>query len=105
MPTEVPEDRDQNVEACKPMRDKYWSELDDSGKIERMRSVIKDQKREIQRLLASVDALLKHRHDAQTGKMTLPFPEYIGDPFSEWIPRRAVVEAATQAIKKDDVYF
>jgi len=100
MPTEL-----HDTETTGPAREKYWSELTDSAKIERMREIVKTQKRKMDELRTSIDALLKHGHNNQTGKMTLPFPEYIGDPYSEWVPRTTVVAAAREAISKDDVYF
>ena len=43
-------------------REKYWSELLDAEKIERMRSIIKQHSETIQFLTGQLETLLRHRH-------------------------------------------
>ena len=43
-------------------REKYWSELTDQEKIERMRKIVKQGQREQQELRNFIEALLGHAH-------------------------------------------
>ena len=43
-------------------REKYWSEAEDSEKIERMRGIVKQQANDIRRLSSIVDKLQAHGH-------------------------------------------
>jgi len=54
----------------KASREKYWDELDDSGKIERMRSIVKAQDRVIARMADYLDLLVEHQH--HEGKLVTP---------------------------------
>lgn len=45
-------------------REKYWNELLDSEKIERMRGIVLQQGRELALLRKAVDMLVTHTHDA-----------------------------------------
>jgi len=54
----------------KASREKHWDELDDLGKIERLRSVVKDQQRVIARMANYIDLLINHEH--LDGKMVQP---------------------------------
>lgn len=47
---------------CKPMRQKYWSELDGQEKVERMREQVKYLQEDIRRLSVLVDKLRGHSH-------------------------------------------
>ena len=49
-------------ETMKEAREKYWSELDSDGKIERMRRIVRNQGREIDELKEKVRKLRKHTH-------------------------------------------
>ena len=45
-----------------PGREKYWVELDDAGKIERLRNVIKEHERAISKIADVLDRLISHEH-------------------------------------------
>jgi len=45
------------------MRDKYWSEIGDTGKIERLRVELKRSQSVVRTLQKQVNDLLSHRHD------------------------------------------
>lgn len=49
---------------AKAVREKYWDELDDKGKIERMRDIVKDMKRDLEVIKTSVQYLNEHQHIA-----------------------------------------
>jgi len=46
----------------RPKREKYWDELDDAGKIERLRQIIKGQENVISKMAAFLDQLISHEH-------------------------------------------
>lgn len=50
-------------EKARAYREKYWNELLDREKIERMREVVLQQGRELALLRAAADLLIKHTHD------------------------------------------
>jgi len=52
----------QNKSEDKPMREKYWDELDDSGKINRLHRVVKDQEIVIIKMAGYLTELTKHSH-------------------------------------------
>lgn len=60
-----------------PMREKHWDELDDPGRIERLRQVIKDQERLIRGMAEYLNLLIGHEH--LDGKMV----KQISPPNSE----------------------
>ena len=60
-----------NQDQCKAMREKYWGELDDQGKIERLRQEVKHLKSQNRELMAGMEQLLKHTHD-HSGKPVIP---------------------------------
>lgn len=74
-------------------REKYWSELTEAEKVERMRSEVKRMSYAVMRLNRAVDNLLNHTH---VGEMVyMPLRERYGD-----------VEAESPSIRnKDEVYF
>lgn len=43
-------------------REKYWSEIDGSEKVERLRQIVKQQQGELRRLSGLVDMLANHEH-------------------------------------------
>ena len=45
-----------------PSREKYWNELDDAGKIERLRNIIKNQETAISKIADVLDRLISHEH-------------------------------------------
>jgi len=63
-------------------REKYWDELDDSGKIERLRGIVKEQQRFIEKMVKYFDKLIDHDH--LNGKMIArirhPNEESYGSP-------------------------
>jgi len=46
-----------------PTEEKYWNELKDSEKIERMRLVVKELNREIKEVKAGIRELYRHNHN------------------------------------------
>ncbi len=52
-------------------REKYWSELDDKEKIERLRQIVKQHQNELRRLSASVEVLMNHEH-GKSGQILSP---------------------------------
>jgi hypothetical protein len=52
-------------------REKYWDELDDKDKIERMRRIVKAQSREVQELQDTIRKLRNHLHYTGTGKIVV----------------------------------
>jgi len=83
-----------NEEACKLMREKYWSELDDSEKITRTREVVKQQGEALANIRKQLCDLREHSH--AEGKMVVPLDNRQGR--SEGIYR-------PPAGKEDDVRF
>ena len=55
------------VESAKVSREKHWEELDDEGKIARLRQVIKNQETLITRMANYLSELVEHEH--MDGKM------------------------------------
>ena len=49
-------------EGCKAQREKYWSEKDDTGKIDELKRELQRTQRQVQELCACVKALLQHEH-------------------------------------------
>ena len=47
---------------AKASREAYWSELDDSGKIERLRIIMKEQQNLISRMAEYLYQLVEHKH-------------------------------------------
>jgi hypothetical protein len=52
-----------DCDAAKPCREKYWEELTDSEKIERMRGVIKSYRDEVSRMQSVIRKLTRHKHN------------------------------------------
>ena len=63
-------------EELKASREKYWEELDDSGKIERLREVIKQQSRSLENATKIVEKLRNHSHSESGRIMVFAFREY-----------------------------
>ena len=61
------------TEEMKPMREKYWAELSDSEKIERMRYVVKSIKKRTERLSTDTHKLKCHLH--LDGNLVVPFED------------------------------
>lgn len=74
-------------------REPYWEELDNKGKIERMRERIKNLEHLTEDLHSVVIKLEKHCHD-KNGKLLLPFQRELDIPL---VPRGFH--------KKNDKYF
>ena len=58
----------------KTSREKHWRELSDPGKIERLRQVIKEQERLINRITEYLNKLIDHKHLAGTIVQTIRQP-------------------------------
>ena len=58
------------IESSGTQREKHWEELDDSGKIARLRKVIKQQEAFISRMAGYLDKLITHQH--VDGKLMQP---------------------------------
>jgi hypothetical protein len=72
-----------------------WSELDDSLRIERMRSIVKRQGRAIERMERTISSLRHHQHTA-SGDIVVPLGgEYYGE----------AEESSGLQEGKDEVYF
>ncbi len=75
------EDARDNAETAKHKRPKYWPELNESEKLERMREVVKHQDNRIARLNQQLDSLFRklrqHTHTAN-GYTVLPI-DFISD--------------------------
>ena len=56
----------------KESREKYWSELNQDEKIERMRRIVKNQGREVEELKEKVRKLRKHSH-MNNGEIVVKF--------------------------------
>jgi len=52
-----------NDEKCLPKRDKYWLEINDSEKIERMRNEVKILQNIVKKQTNFINKLLKHSHN------------------------------------------
>jgi len=78
-----------------PCRDKHWSELTDSEKLERLRKVIKQREWVIESLQKQVEDLLRHSHDV-LGCVTVR----IDNPVLSGYRNRALTER-----QGDDTYF
>lgn len=51
-----------NEDQCQPMRMKYWKELDEAEKVERMRDIVRSLRAEINRQTRIIDQLATHQH-------------------------------------------
>ncbi len=80
---------------CKTSREKYWSELDEKGKIERMREELKRCVRRCDELEADVLQLKRHKHTADGAVVVSAFDAYATTGF----PRSPRPSAG------DDIYF
>jgi len=58
-------------ECCKVAREMYWSEIDDTEKIRRMRSEIKNLQRKVKKLNKLFDRLSIHSH-LSNGEIVIP---------------------------------
>ena len=58
-------------------REKYWSELDDTGKCERLRQQVKNQQQAIDLLHESVSKLIVHLH--RKTQIVIPIDAPFGD--------------------------
>ena len=79
---------------CLPCREKYWIELSDSEKIERMREIVKSQKRIIERMDVCLAKLEKHYH--QNYQILIRYDHDSNTTMHSYTPRR---------IPLDDNYF
>ncbi len=56
-------------------RDKYWSELDDAGKIERMHGVVLSLRSQLDQSQQELHSLRQHQHAAD-GALMVPLQEF-----------------------------
>jgi len=63
----------------RPQREKYWEELNDKEKTERMHLVVKQLMRQVEELIDTNRKLMNHIHTPD-GKMAVPFGNYGGNP-------------------------
>lgn len=77
---------------CVPQREKYWSELDDAGRTERLRIVVRQIMRQMDSSKASIrrlkDAIEVHEHSVYSGKPVLHVETYDRSQCDEARPRR-----------------
>ena len=80
-------------EQCNSIREKYWSEINEIEKIERMRREVKRHFRQLNELREQIRKLKRHRHNQPDGEIFIPmnYGEY------DEIPR--------PERSGDDVYF
>lgn len=76
-----------------PRREKYWRELTDAEKIERMRGMVLDLQRSLQMAHRMLAQFGRHQH-SPVGEMLVEYDRYGSDCVGEG-PRR----------RDDDVYF
>ncbi len=84
----------ESVAACQPMREKYWAELDDPQKVERLRQVFRTLVKEIAQIKVDVSELKEasrtHEHLSFTGKPTVYVSvgsgpsEFVGGRLARW---------------------
>lgn len=55
-------DGDTAAKSCRPQREKYWSELQESEKIERMRQQVKQLQGTLDRAMTLITKLTRHKH-------------------------------------------
>ena len=77
----------------RPCREKYWSEINDEEKVERLRKEVKLLRRQAQEFKTTLLKLREHGHD-MTGKPTIPLISQGGHGF-----------IGQQVPDGDDVYF
>lgn len=82
----------------KPMRQQYWSEIDDTRRIERMRDEVRHLKSQNSQLIESVRTLLTHVHN-KDGTPLVPIEPDFGSQI------RGYASISGGAANKDDVYF
>lgn len=63
------------MDNCKPSRQKYWKECNDSEKIERMRMEVKNLQGTVNRMNKIVEHLKNHHHHPQAGIVLVRLPE------------------------------
>ena len=85
-------------EQNKPMRQKHWSEIDDTRRIERMRQEVKHLKSQNNELIESVRQLLNHTHD-QKGVPVIPINPAFGSQLHGYYA------GSGGAANSGDVYF
>jgi len=86
-------------EQCKPMREKYWSELDDQERVERMRLEIRHLKSQNKQLIESVRQLLNHTHASQCSSPSIPIDSAFGSRI------RGYGIGSGGAADRDDLYI
>ncbi|GAH89018.1 unnamed protein product [marine sediment metagenome] len=77
----------------KPGREFHWDELDEKGKIERLRRIVKEQDRALSRMATFLDQLMNHRH--VRGKLVRPISDPDAENYNPFDHRRY----------RDDKYF
>lgn len=85
-------------EKSKPMRQKHWSEIDDTRRIERMRDEVRHLKSQNKQLIDSVRVLLNHVHNGD-GTPLVPIEPAFGSQIIGYS------SGSGEAANKDDVYF
>lgn len=81
-----------------PMREKYWGELDDQGKIERLRREVRHLKSQNRELMESMEKVLTHTHDC-SGQPVTPFQPHSFHGF------RGYIHGSGGGKSNDDVYI
>lgn len=84
------------AEGLKAMREKHWGELDDKGRIERMREIVLSLQARNCSLEDKVNQLLRHNHDTQ-GDVRVTI--------RDGLEPRGERERARFGPDKDSVYF
>ena len=78
-----------------PCREKYWSEIDEAEKCERMRYRVKQLERSLGSLRSQMSQVLKHQH-GDFGILLIPIASCGGEPESSYYRGQKA---------DDDVYF
>lgn len=74
-----------------PSREKYWTELDDAGKVERLHTVVKELQRQLERVGKTANDAHRvaesHEH-SQTGEVMMPVDSFNRGESTEAARRR-----------------
>ena len=82
---------------CEAQRQKYWSELKEHERIDRLREVVKRYENRLEELENCIRALVQHTHNPG-GNMVSPFQIYPPPQFAEAYPKDT-------SRGPDDIYF
>ena len=87
---------------CVAERQRYWSELKEHERIDRLREVVKHLENRLEQAEAYIRALVEHRHD-DGGHMVGPFDPSRHMPSNHYA--QALRKEAESRGKQDDIYF